>query len=84
MKPTYWQIGYNDKHLELAGSVYQGPLTFPTHAEAEEFLRWIKRSSADILANNRISGGDYKLVVSGESGVLTDSFIENCKISEQR
>lgn len=82
MKPTYYQIGYNDRHLELGGDLYQGPLTFPTYAEAEDFMRWLKRSAADLLANNRISGGDYKLTISGDSNVLTDSFIDNCKISE--
>ncbi len=78
---TTYRISYAGKYLELAGAIYSGPLQFGSYDDAQEFITWFKRSSADILANNRIANGDYKIIVSGESGVLTDSFIENCKIT---
>jgi hypothetical protein len=78
---TTYRISYAGKHLELAGSMYNGPLQFSSYEDAQDFIAWLKRSMVDVLANNRIANGDYKIIVSGESNVLTDSFIENCKIT---
>lgn len=82
LKPTHWTISDGTRHIELAGSFYNGALEFDSYEEAQDFIVWFKRSSADILANNRISNGDYKIIVSGDSNVLTDSFIENCKVTK--
>lgn len=79
---SQWEISFAGKHLELGGNVYNGAILFSSYEEAQDFLVWLKRSSADILANNRICNGDYKIVVSGDGNVLTDSFIENCKVTE--
>ena len=81
MKPRHWTISDGVKHLNLGGALYNGALAFDSYEEAQDFIAWLKRSSADILANNRICNGDYKIIVSGESGVLTDSFIENCQVT---
>lgn len=82
MKPRSWKITDGSRSLNIYGPATAGVLSFDSFEEAQEFMLWFKRSSADILANNHISNGTYKITVSGESGVLTDSFIENCKVAE--
>ena len=80
LTPKFWVISDNTYTLEIAGPAPQSTLLFDSYENALAFILWLKRSSSEILVNNKISNGDYQLLI---SGTLTDTFIKNCVVKMQ-
>ena len=79
-RPKFWVIADGANTLEIEGPLKKSELLFDNYESAMTFILWLKRSSADILVNNKISSGDYQLTISGGMSTLTDSFLKNCTL----
>ncbi len=76
-----WKISDERSDINIAGPLSQGTLLFDNYEDAKKFILWFKKSASSVLANSRMSGGEYQISVSGD-GTLTDSFIKNCTIKK--